>query len=88
MISTLEKEITLRFLKARKKDGFLNIISKICANSGANVLRVEHNRFTMDLSASLAKLDITIETQNEEHLKKIIHLIEKKGLPVTLDDNN
>ena len=27
MISTLEKEITYRFLKARKKDGFLNIIS-------------------------------------------------------------
>ena len=27
MISPLEKEITLRFLKARKKDGFLNIIS-------------------------------------------------------------
>ena len=27
MISKLEKEITLRFLKARKKDGFLNLIS-------------------------------------------------------------
>jgi lipoprotein-releasing system permease protein len=27
LISTLEKEITLRFLKARKSDGFLNIIS-------------------------------------------------------------
>ncbi len=27
MISTLEKKITLRFLKARKKDGFLNVIS-------------------------------------------------------------
>ncbi len=27
MISSLEKEITLRFLKARKKDGFLNVIS-------------------------------------------------------------
>ena len=27
MISTLEKEITYRFLKAKKKDGFLNIIS-------------------------------------------------------------
>ena len=27
MISQLEKEITLRFLKARKKDGFLNVIS-------------------------------------------------------------
>ena len=27
MISTLEKEIAFRFLKARKKDGFLNVIS-------------------------------------------------------------
>ena len=27
MISTIEKEITFRFLKARKKDGFLNVIS-------------------------------------------------------------
>jgi len=27
LISTLEKEITLRFLKARKNDGFLNVIS-------------------------------------------------------------
>jgi len=27
LISTLEKEITYRFLKARKKDGFLNVIS-------------------------------------------------------------
>ena len=27
MISTLEKEITFRFLRARKKDGFLNVIS-------------------------------------------------------------
>ena len=27
MISSLEKEITLRYLKTRKKDGFLNVIS-------------------------------------------------------------
>ena len=27
LISNLEKEITLRFLKARKNDGFLNVIS-------------------------------------------------------------
>jgi len=27
LISALEKEITLRYLKTRKKDGFLNIIS-------------------------------------------------------------
>ena len=27
MISALEKEITFRYLKTRKKDGFLNVIS-------------------------------------------------------------
>ena len=27
MISQLEKEVALRYLKARKKDGFLNVIS-------------------------------------------------------------
>ena len=61
------------------------MISNICAKSGANVLRVEHNRFTMDLSASLAKLDITIETQNQDHLTKIIGLIENEGLPVEVN---
>ena len=82
------RQITTMTITMPDKPGQLNIISNICANSGANVLRVEHNRFTMDLSASLAKLDITIETQNKDHLTKIINLIEKKGLPVTLDDNN
>ena len=82
------RQITTMTITMPDKPGQLNIISNICANSGANVLRVEHNRFTMDLSASLAKLDITIETQNEDHLRKIINLIQKKGLPVTLDENN
>ena len=82
------RQITTMTITMPDKPGQLNIISNICANSGANVLRVEHNRFTMDLSASLAKLDITIETQNEDHLKSIINLIEKKGLPVSLDNNN
>ena len=39
----------------------------------------------MDLSASVAKLDITIETQNQKHLKDIIKLIEEKGLPVAIE---
>ena len=82
------KQITTMTITMPDKPGQLNIISNICANSGANVLRVEHNRFTMDLSASLAKLDITIETQNEDHLTSIIKLIEEKGLPVSLDENN
>ena len=39
----------------------------------------------MDLSASLAKLNITIETQNSSHLKKIIKEIETNDLPVNIE---
>ena len=67
------------------KPGQLNIISSICADFGANVLKVEHSRFAMDLSASVAKLDITIETHNQEHLKEIINTIENNNLPVSVE---
>ena len=48
-------------------------------------MQVEHSRFAMDLSASLAKLNITIETQNASHLKKIIKEIEINDLPVNIE---
>ena len=78
-------QITTLTITMPDKPGQLNIISRICAEAGANVLRVDHSRFAMDLSASLAKLDITIETQNQEHLKDIILEIEKNGLPVIIE---
>ena len=68
--------------------GIGNSILEKLINSGANVLQVEHSRFTMDLSASVAKLDITIETQNQIHLKEIIRLIKKNGLPVSVEGLN
>ena len=78
-------QITTLTITMPDKPGQLNIISRICAEAGANVLRVDHSRFAMDLSASLAKLDITIETQNQEHLKDIILEIERNGLPVIIE---
>ena len=81
-------QITTLTITMPDKPGQLNIISSICANSGANVLQVEHSRFAMDLSASVAKLDITIETQNQTHLKEIIELIRKNGLPVSVEGLN
>ena len=57
-------QVTTLTITMPDKPGQLQIISKICANNGANVLQVEHSRFAMDLSASLAKLNITVETQN------------------------
>ncbi len=78
-------QITTLTITMPDKPGPLKTISTICADGGANVLKVEHSRFAMDLSASVAKLNITIETQNQEHLKDIIFTIKKSGLPVSVD---
>ena len=78
-------QVTTLGITMPDKPGQLQIISKICAMNGANVLQVEHSRFAMDLSASLAKLNITIETQNASHLKKIIKEIEINDLPVNIE---
>ena len=78
-------QVTTLTITLPDKPGQLQIISKICADAGANVLDVEHSRFTMDLSASVAKLNITIETQNSDHLKKIIEEIERNDLPVDIE---
>src|SRR6056300_16185 len=78
-------QVTTLTITMPDKPGQLQIISKICANNGANVLQVEHSRFAMDLSASLAKLNITVETQNTVHLNKIINEIERHELPVNIE---
>jgi threonine dehydratase len=78
-------QVTTLTITMTEKTWQLQIISKICADEGANVLEVEHSRFAMDLSASVAKLNITIETQNSEHLKKIIQEIERNDLPVEIE---
>ena len=78
-------QVTTLTITMPDKPGQLATISQICANEGANVLEVEHSRFTMDLSASVAKLNITIETQNTEHLNSIIKKIEMHDMPVVIE---
>ena len=68
MISALEKEITLRYLKTRKKDGFLNIISIfsfIC----------NQKSFAEDLIIVFVDMDKIIATSNAG--KKIQNSMDK-----------
>ena len=66
------------------KPGQLHAVSGICADAGANVLAVEHNRFAMDLAASSARLDITIETRDPAHAEGVIHKIKSAGFSVSV----
>ena len=73
--------ITLSIAMA-DKPGQLGIISQLCSEEKVNILGVEHSRFTLDLSVSAARLEITLETRNNEHAKNIIKKIELLGFSV------
>ena len=73
--------ITLSIAMA-DKPGQLGSISKLCAEERVNILGVEHSRFALDLSVSSARLEITLETRNNEHAKNIIKKIELLGFSV------
>ena len=68
------------------KPGQLHTVSGICAAQGANVLEVSHSRFAMDLSASSARLGITIETRDEEHARDVMNSIRAAGFILTMRD--
>jgi len=70
------------------KPGQLHAVSGICAAEGANVLEVSHSRFAMDLSASSARLGITIETRDEEHAQEVMAAIRAAGFILTVRDPN
>ena len=90
MISTLEKEITLRFLKARKKDGFLNVISIfsfIGISLGVAVLIIVMsvmNGFRDELISKLLSFQphITVENirKNKEDYNKIVNILDKNNI--------
>ncbi len=70
------------------KPGQLHAVSGICAAEGANVLEVSHSRFAMDLSASAARLGLTIETRDEDHARQVMRSIRDAGFTLTVRDPN
>jgi threonine dehydratase len=68
------------------KPGQLYAVAGICADMGANVLEVEHTRFAMDLSASAARLNITLETRDEAHAEQVIDRLTHSGFAIQIKD--
>lgn len=66
------------------KPGQLHAVVGICAAQGANVLEVSHSRFAMDLSASSARLAITIETRDGDHAREVTEAIRAAGFTLTV----
>ncbi len=84
MISQLEKKITLRYLKAKKSDGFLNIISTfsfIGISLGVAVLIIVMsvmNGFRTELTNKIIGFNAHVTVKSYDFSKEISHINNKK----------
>jgi len=64
------------------KPGMLNKLTEIIALEGGNILNVYHDRYDKDLSLDTTIIHVRLETNNVEHGKKIVRVLEERGYQV------
>ncbi len=64
------------------KPGQLVAVSQILSNENANVIRLEHNQFKNLDRFHEVELQVTVETNGEEHIGKIIESFKKEGYEI------
>ena len=64
------------------KPGELAKVSELIAKVGANVIKLEHNQFKNLARLRDVELQVTVETNGSEHIKKLIELFEKHGYEI------
>lgn len=66
------------------KPGQLVRVSSLIAESGGNVIDVGHHRTYSDLPAKMTYMDVTLDTQGQAHLDRIIQSLRDSGYPVEI----
>ncbi|WP_027405890.1 threonine ammonia-lyase [Anaerovibrio sp. RM50] len=64
------------------KPGQLVNVAKILADNNANVIKLDHNQSKVTDSFKKVELQITVETNNHEHIQKIIKALNDAGYDV------
>ena len=64
--------------------GQLVRVATIIAEGGGNVIDVGHHRTYSDLPAKMTCMDVTIDTQGQDHLDRIIANLRDAGYPVEI----
>ncbi|QCK86827.1 threonine ammonia-lyase [Phreatobacter aquaticus] len=84
MVRELEREDRIASFRISIPDrpGMLGKVATLLGRLGANVLEVEHRRLFLDTPAKGAKLDVTVETRDSEHVREIMTAFAAEGLPM------
>ena len=68
------------------KPGQLLKVSEILAKQNANVIKLEHNQFKNLSRFKDVELQVTVETNGEEHISKIAEAFKKEGYDIVREN--
>ncbi|MDD4569882.1 MAG: threonine ammonia-lyase [Tepidanaerobacteraceae bacterium] len=66
------------------RPGTLSKLLNLMAKTGANVLSIMHNRSTKDIPIGYAKVELELETADDEHVENIKRLLSSKSYSFSL----
>lgn len=66
------------------KPGELANLLEIISNTGANIIKISHNRLSKRVKIGSSAVNIELETLNHNHIDRIISLLEEKGFLVEI----
>ena len=70
------------FVNLPDKPGQLVAVSEILAGQNANVIKLEHNQFKNLDRFHEVELQVTVETNGEEHIRRITEEFAKQGYTI------
>ncbi len=64
--------------------GQLSRILEYISNAGANIVTVHHDRTRANIQLGYTQIELVLETQDQDHLDKLIHLLRNEGYGIVL----
>jgi threonine dehydratase len=66
------------------RPGQLLSVAQLLSAHGANVIELEHNQFkAVDRYSNKVALEVTVETNGQEHIHEVLEALEDEGFAVT-----
>ena len=64
------------------KPGQLLKVADILAQANANVIKLDHNQAKVTDSFKKVQLEVTVETQGQDHVDRVVSALEKNGFTI------
>src|SRR6187200_1132104 len=68
------------FIQLPDKPGALKTVVDCIAEQSVNIVQVEHDRLSSNISAGTAGVYLSLEMENEKHAERLIEFLKRKGI--------